>query len=169
MRAFFVRVYVRVLFVRFLVGFFVGFLESFFRSAVDRITFVGALSGVPNRLFCFADTFVDEVSCTTSVPTLQVPHCACVDKILPSKYVCVILVNTTRNINEFLNNTDCVVCVSDCEKNEFFLLHVGVSSVGVLVIGWVSDVFIVTLLVYVLLLVFLPFTGLYCTLYGVLR
>lgn len=158
------RVYLRVLLVRF----FVGLLESFFRSAVDRITFVGALRGVPNRLFCFADTLVDEVSCTTSVPTLQVPHCACVDKILPSKYVCVILVNTSRIIIIF-NDSNRLCNGCDCEKIEFFLLHTGVSSVVVLVIGWVSDVFIVTLVMYVLLLVFLSFTGLYCTVYGVLR
>ena len=146
------RVYVRVLLLR--------FLEGFFWSTVDRITFVGALSGVPNRLFCFADTFVDEVFCTTSVPALQVPHCACVDKILPSSHICVILVNMTRNISEFLNNADCVVGISDCKKFEFFLLHMGVSPVIVLIICWVSDVFIVALIVYVLLLVFLPFTGL---------
>ena len=153
------RVYVRLLLVR--------FLEGFFRSAVDRITFVGALSGVPNRLFCFADTFVDEGCCTTSVPTLQVPHCACVDKILPSSHICVILVNITRNMSEFLNNLDCVVCVSDCEKFEFFLLHMGVSSVIVLIICWVSDAFIVILVFVLVLLVNIPFTGSCSTLQGV--
>ena len=142
----FVRVLVRALRVRFLEGFFRLF---------GGVTRFGALSVFPNRLLCFTDSFVYEVACGSSVPTLQVPHCACVDKILPSVYICVILVNTTRNINEFLNNADCVVRVSDCKKVEFFLFHLGVSFVLVLVISCVSGVNIDTSVFVIVLLVFL--------------
>lgn len=171
MRCVLLRVYVR--FLRdFTLPFFLAlltvFLEGFFDfgNGLVRYTFFGALSGVPNRLFCFADTFLDKSFRTSSVPTLQVPHCASVDEILPSQYVCVILVNTRRIIIVF-NDSNRLSDGRDCEKIEFFLLHLGVSSVVVLVIVCVSDVFIVTLVVYVLLLVFLLFTGLYCTIYDV--
>ena len=119
------RVLVRALRVR--------FLERFFRL-FGGVTFFGALSVVPDSLLCFTYALVYESLCATSVPTLQVPHCACVDKVLPSKYICVILVSMIRNIREFLNNADGVGCVSDCKKVEFFWLHVGDSSVWVLVI-----------------------------------
>jgi len=122
----FVRVLVRALRVR--------FLERFFRL-FGGVTFFVALRGRSKCLLWLTDALVYESCCATSVPTLQVPHCACVDKVLPSKYICVILVNMIRNIREFLNNVDCVGCVSDCKKVEFFLLHVGDSSVCVLVIG----------------------------------
>lgn len=143
----FVRVLVRALRVR--------FLEGFFDFEIGLVTRFGALSVFPNRFLCFTESFVYEVACGSSVPTLQVPHCACVDKILPSMYICVILVNTTRNINEFLNNADCVVRVSNCKKVEFFLFHLGVSFVLVLVIGCVSGVNIDTSVFVIVLLVFL--------------
>ena len=51
-------------------GLLTVFLEGFFNFGFVRYTFVGALRGSPNRLFGFTDTFFNETSCCTAVPSL---------------------------------------------------------------------------------------------------